>query len=122
VTSSNTFTVIASQTQPLDQSKLSWTFQSSPAAPIANAGQDRTVAVGSLVTLDASGSTNPSGLGTLSYSWRFTSRPPGTDSILRFGTTATPTFVADVAGPYVIQLTVSNGTQSSTATVTITAI
>jgi hypothetical protein len=121
VASTNTFTILVDPTAPFDFSKLQWTFQTKPALPVADPGADQTVSLGSTVTLDGSGSTNPSGAGTLTYSWMFISRPPGTDSILTFDDSATPTFVADVAGTYVIALTVSNGTAISTANVKITA-
>jgi hypothetical protein len=51
--------------------------------PVANAGLNDTVEVGHVVILNGSGSTNPSGVGVLTYSWAFTSRPAGS--------TATPT-------------------------------
>ena len=121
VTSSNTFTILANAAVPVDFSKLQWTFDTTSAAgPVANPGPNQTVNVGSTVALDGTGSTNPSGVGTLTYSWAFISRPPGTATRLFYTTVATPTFVADVPGTYVIALTVSNGTDSSTATVTIT--
>jgi PQQ-like domain len=121
VTSSNTFTIILDPTVPLDPSKLQWTFQTTPAPPVANPGPNQTVKVGSNVRLDGSGSTNPSGNGALTYSWRFISRPAGTTTVLTFVTSVMPTFVADVAGTYVISLTASNGAASSSASVTIIA-
>src|ERR1017187_3330526 len=119
VTSSNTFTILVDRTVPFDWSKLLWTFQTVSQAPVANAGPNQTVKVGSVVTLDGSGSTNPSGIGTLTYSWTFTSRPPGTTSILGNQNSVMPTFVADVSGSWVITLTVSNGVASSMASVTV---
>ena len=68
------------------------------------------------VTLDGSGSTNPSGIGTLTYSWAFFSIPAGSTAFLQRSTTVMPAFVVDVAGHYVIALTVSNGVGSSTPT------
>ncbi|MDQ2944766.1 MAG: PKD domain-containing protein, partial [Acidobacteriota bacterium] len=82
VTSSNTFTILVDRTVPFDFNKLQWTFQTTSAGPVANAGPNQIVKVGSTVTLDGSKSTNPSGVGTLTYSWAFTFRPAGTAAIL----------------------------------------
>lgn len=68
VTSKNTFTVIADPDVPLDISKLRWTFRVWQ-PPVPDAGPDRTVAVGSTVILDGTGSMNPSGTGTMTYTW-----------------------------------------------------
>lgn len=121
VTSSNTFTVITDASIPLDVSKLKWTFQTAPALAVANPGPNRTVTIGSTVTLDGSNSTSTGGAGTLAYDWKFTERPPGTRAVLQFATSATPTFVADAPGTYVIRLTVSDGLTSSSSSVTVTA-
>src|SRR5581483_1822226 len=86
-TSSNTFTILVDRTLAFDFGQFVWTFTSTPAGPVANAGPNRTVAIGTTVVLDGSGSTNPSGVGTLSYAWQFTSRPPGSSAILQFSTT-----------------------------------
>ncbi len=120
VRSSNTFTVLTDASVPFDFSKLRWTFQTTAAAPAANAGSNQTVNLGSTVTVDGSGSTNPSGIGTLTYNWTFTSRPPGTGTKLVYLTTPSTQFVADVPGTYVLMLTVSNGAASNSATVTVT--
>jgi trimeric autotransporter adhesin len=119
VTSTNTFTILVDRTVPFNWANVQWTFQPVSAAPVANAGPDQTVVVGSTVTLDGSASTNPSGVGTLAYSWAFKSRPGGTKSILMNAGTVMPNFVADVQGTWVVTLTVSNGTASSSADVTI---
>lgn len=121
VTSKNSFTILVDASIPLDSSKLQWTFQSTPAPPVANAGPNQTVTPGSTVTLDGRGSTNPSGIGSLAFSWMFTSRPPGSNTRLVFTTSPTPTFVPDVAGTYVISLTVSNGVASGSTSVTVNA-
>ena len=120
VTSGNTFSIIVDPNVPVDFTKLEWTFETAPAAPFADAGPDRAVIAASTVMLDARGSTNPSGTGTLTYSWKFTSRPPGTRTVLFWETSITPMFVADVPGTYVLTLTVSNSVGSSSANVTIT--
>jgi hypothetical protein len=122
VMSIHTFTILVDPAVPFDFSQLQWTFQTRAAHPVANAGANQTVNIGTTVTLDGSGSANPSGAGALTYSWMFSSRPPGTNSVLTFDTSVTPSFVADVAGAYVIALTVSNGAADNTASVTVTAM
>ncbi len=119
VTSSNTFTILVSFNAVLDPSKIQWTFHAMAVGLTANAGANQTVNVGALVTLDGSGSSNPSGVGTLSYSWKFTSRPPGSTAVLFNNTLVNPVFVIDTAGTYVITLTVTNGVEISSANVII---
>jgi hypothetical protein len=119
--SSNTFTVIVDP-NTFDPNQLQWSFQIGPAAPVANPGPNQTVAVGSTVTVNGSGSSNSGGAGgPLTYFWMFTSRPPGTMTRLLYETSPVAMFLADVPGTYVLQLTVSNGVSSSSASVTITA-
>lgn len=90
-------------------------------APVASAGPAQTVNTAALVTLNGSGSNDPDG-STITYSWSFTSRPAGSAATLANATSAQPTFTADVAGNYVAQLIVNDGTlASSPASVTITA-
>jgi hypothetical protein len=117
----NTFTILINSAQPFDFSSLHWTFQTSTAPPVANPGPNQSVTVGSTVTLDASGSTNPSGIGTLTYSWVLTSRPAGSITRLVSANSVMPSFVVSAPGNYVVTLTVSNGVSSSSASVTITA-
>jgi hypothetical protein len=88
--------------------------------PVANAGPAQNVNTGAQVTLNGSASADPNGL-PLTYSWSFNSKPAGSAAALVAANTSAPTFIADLEGAYIIQLTVNNGTFSSTATVTITA-
>ena len=88
---------------------------SSPCAtqpPVANAGQNQTVYVGSTVQLDGTGSTDPQGY-ALTYQWSFVSVPNGSTATLNTPTSSTPTFVADKAGTYTAQLIVNDGHSSS---------
>lgn len=86
--------------------------------PSANAGLNQTVKVAQIVTLDGSGSSDPSGR-TLTYDWRLTSRPAGSATVLINSSTVRPTFLVDAPGDYIASLTVSNGVDTSTATVTV---
>jgi hypothetical protein len=89
---------------------------------VANAGPDRNVATGSLVTLDGSGSSDANG-DTLTYGWSFASKPAGSTATLSSATAVNPTFTADMPGAYVLSLVVHDGTVGSAAdTVTITAV
>ena len=88
--------------------------------PIANAGPNQTVSVGSLVTLDGSGSSDPdNGPAPLSFTWTQVDGPAVT---LTGADTATPTFTPTVAGTYTFSLVVNDGeADSAPDSVTITA-
>jgi len=90
-------------------------------APLANAGPDQTVGVGASVILDGSASHDVD-RNALTYQWALTTKPAGSAAALGNSTTAMPNFVADVAGQYVGQLIVNDGTVSSAPdTVTLMA-
>jgi len=59
VTSMDTFAISVDRSVPFDFNYLKWSFLN----PVANAGPDQTTTVGKTVTLNGSGSSNPSGIG-----------------------------------------------------------
>lgn len=81
------------------------------AVPIAAAGPDQTVHVGDTVTLTGSGS-DPDGE-LVSYLWTLSSSPAGSTATLSGTTAPTTSFIADVAGTYVLRLVVSDAGGSS---------
>jgi hypothetical protein len=88
--------------------------------PVADAGLDQTVQVGTAVQLDGRGSNDADPADVLSYSWALLSRPTGSVAALTAADTAQPSFVLDARGDYVAQLTVSDGRASNVDTVLVT--
>lgn len=88
--------------------------------PVANAGPTQNVVTGALVTLDGRASSDGNN-DQLSFAWTMTGKPVGSAAALTGAMSATPTFRADVAGTYTFLLTVSDGRNSSTGTVTVKA-
>jgi len=89
--------------------------------PVAAAGADRSVYVGETVQLDGSTSSDPDNTGPLQFQWTLDSVPTGSSAALLDASTATPTFLADVSGEYIISLNVSDGLDQSGDQVIITA-
>ncbi len=86
--------------------------------PVANAGPDQTVPFGSLVQMDASGSSD--NFGIVNYSWTFTYNG---STIQLFGQTAE--FQFDIPGTYVLALVVADAsgrTRSDQVTVDVEGI
>ncbi len=91
------------------------------AVPIADAGADQDITTDSLVTLDASASSDADG-DPLTFSWSFDSKPAGSSAALSDSTVVDPTFTADVDGDYIFTLIVNDGIEDSLGDkVTITA-
>jgi hypothetical protein len=111
----------------LPESKTVTISVGNPNLPVANPGLSRMARLGSLVTLDGSGSQDPASAApqlpawwTLSFAWTQTAGPAV--ALGSGGATAMmPTFVPTVAGSYTFQLVVNDGPVfSAPATVTIT--
>ena len=86
--------------------------------PVANAGDDQTVALGSEVSFDGSGSRDPDG-GNLTYLWEF-----GADADPATGNAERPLCTYSTTGTKVVKLTVTDdegATASDTVTITVTS-
>ncbi len=85
--------------------------------PLADAGVDQTVRFGDVVRLNGSASTDPDN-GTISHTWRQTAGPA---VILSDNMSPSSTFTApDNVGTFTFELTVSDGYDAGTDTVTVT--
>ena len=88
--------------------------------PIADAGSDQTVPLGSQVTLDG-GNSHDVDNDELTYLWDFSVKPIGSQATLDNPYDPSPSFVADLAGTYIAQLIVNDGEyDSDPSTVVIT--
>lgn len=88
--------------------------------PRAAAGPDQTHAVGTPVTLDAGGSSDPDG-DALTFRWAFGGRPPESAATLTGADGARAGFAPDVAGTYTLTLTVSDGRLDASDALDVTA-
>ena len=89
--------------------------------PIANAGSNMTVTVGTILSLDGSTSYDPAGA-KLKYKWELTT-PQGSKAIFDNPLSAQPSFKPDFPGDYKARLVVNDGTLDSLPVViTITAV
>ena len=90
--------------------------------PVAVAGPDQEVTTGATVGLDGTGSSDADG-DNLAYHWSMRSDPDGSAAALQNSTSGTPAFTADLAGQYLITLSVDDGQLTSTPdTVTVLAL
>ncbi len=103
----------------LSSSPSTLTVTAANQPPVASAGADQAVAIGAAVMLDGSVSSDPNKT-PLSFAWTL-APPSGSAAVLAGATSATPSFVADVAGVYAATLVVSDGVKIATAKVSVSA-
>lgn len=90
-------------------------------APIADAGADQSVTVGSTVNLDGGDSSDPDN-NLITFAWTIERRPLTSTATINLPSSETPSFVADVVGSYDVQLIVNDGiVNSAPDTMTVTA-
>jgi len=76
--------------------------------PITEAGPTQSVNLYSLVTLDATGSSDPDNNVPLTYQWSVASQPAGSNIALSDLFSSTPMFTPTIEGQYTFQLTVTD--------------
>ena len=114
--------VVTDGKQNIATSSITVTAILANTAPVANAGAARQVETGSTVTLSAAASSDAEG-DPLTYLWTLLSKPTDSNALLSNPTAAATSFVPDVAGAYVLGLTVNDGKLASAAvSQTITAV
>lgn len=104
------------------ENSVTVTAASGNSAPVANPGPNISVLNNTRVTLDGRGSSDANG-DPLTYLWKVVAWPSSlSNSTFENMTTATPSFVPDVLGTYVLSLVVNDGkTDSAAVRVTVTA-
>lgn len=80
--------------------------------PVADCGDDQLKIITETVQLDGSGSSDQDG-DAITYSWSILSQPSGSSATLSNSAVVDPSFEADVAGEYQVQLIVNDGTEDS---------
>jgi PKD domain len=88
--------------------------------PVAKAGANQNVVVGTSVTLDGTASTDANG-DSLTYKWSLLYKPSGSLASLASASSSKPTFTADAVGTFVVSLIVNDG-QADSATVSSTTV
>jgi len=91
-------------------------YQSDYMLPLANAGKDTVVAVGTEAILSGKASSAP-GTDSLSYLWKLLVSPEGSGYMLTDSTSMEIAVIPDLAGNYRFSLVVSDGKDSSVADV-----
>jgi len=89
--------------------------------PIANAGPDQPVSKGETVNLDGSASRDPDP-DPLTFKWSILSKPVGSSATLDDPSAVFPSFVANAAGMYMIQLIVNDSQLDSAPDTVVIAV
>lgn len=88
--------------------------------PIANPGSDQVVSINDTVMLSSANSTDADGHTLSSFEWVFKTKPENSNAIITGADATSASFTLDVAGTYVVELTVTDELgQSGTEVVTI---
>ncbi|MCH4271728.1 PKD domain-containing protein [Kerstersia gyiorum] len=91
-------------------------------SPVANAGADQIVPMGTVVQLDGGASAPGTNGNNLRYSWSLPEKPMGSSAVYADAGIVNPSFLADLPGRYTATLTVNDGVvDSASDSVTITA-
>ena len=90
-------------------------------APVAKAGTNQNVVVGTTVSLDGTASSDANG-DTLTYKWSLLYKPTNSLASLTSASSSKPTFNADTVGTYVVSLVVNDGQVDSGAVSSTTVI
>lgn len=91
---------------------------SATSTPVADAGADQVRELAALALLNGRGSHDPFGK-PLTYAWSLQSAPAGSVATIVDADQVLARLTPDVAGDYVVQLTVSNGTHGSAPSTTV---
>jgi hypothetical protein len=95
-----------------DSDPATVTITTANTPPVAEAGPDQTVPLGTTVQLDGSASSDVED-DPLTFAWTLTSQPGGSTATLSEATLGNPTFLAEVPGSYVVTLIVNDGMEDS---------
>lgn len=90
-------------------------------APVARAGADREGSRGVALSVSGAASYDPDS-DPIGYEWSLVSHPVGSTAALSGATTSTAAITPDAFGSYVLRLTVSDGSLTSSDEVTVTVV
>ena len=109
--------VTDSYAQPLSDDTT--TIITANTTPTADAGQDQTVDVGASVALSGTGDSKDTGQSITFYTWSFTNKPSNSNATLTHADAQNTGFTADMVGTYTLKLTVNDGMENISDTVSI---